>query len=1394
MQFAAIKPLYKDSGTLIGFSFIDTYGSEYELTESNGLWVSLNGSYTTWNPSTSTLRFSDGTSMIFGCTSGKYEPDANTLYPTTIQCPNGNFIEIAYQAGLKDSAPNTSSRIVSISDAESVYASAGSSTYSFSYSEGDMPRLLSIQSNTIPGNNYTFSYSPQTVIDPFSGNTSKTMNAFVLASVTKSTGVSKQFAYDAYGEMTSVVLEKGAVISWEYQTFSFADGVQVREVASRSIYPNGLQGAPDTHYFTRNSSDSARKNHSSVDISDGTGSGHQLSFISDASDPNNGLLSGSRTYSGSKTLHETRKEWSRTSQGAPYVSAHVTTLDPGTADTVRRRTEIDKDEYGNTVESRQYDSSTSDSSPRILSHSYLKHSSYLSQHILNRKLRTTVSQGSATRTLHESVFDSTDLSDVGSVSHHRSDTHGANFAIRGNATESVTNGVFRRRHYSTTGQLMHSEDSTGASTSYSYHANSNHTKISSITPNHEKSLATKLDYDQSTGALIRTTGANSATTSYSHDSFGRVVSVTSARGVTTNISYDSTPGASSITTKRSTGKWTRRVFDGSGRKVRTEFGDPSGLLSQKEFEYCSVTGNPVGKLYRSSLRHAPGDAPVWRTRTYDTKGRVLSKSLSGSKAQKTVSYKGNCQTVTDGAGRWKRIYRDANGRILQVVMPDSNGGADKVTYYTYDVSGNLTKVHMPRSNGTQTRIFKYDDNGRISLRHHAESGKNAYTYNADGTLASITDAKNQKTVYIRDSFKRAVEVNYYDANGSQIPQLTEKYYFDSNPFNSGFSQNSSGRLAAVQYGGPNTLPGLITEQYSYTTAGSLARKRVTLQRGSQTAMLESSCIYDSAGRLTTYAYPAGGPTYLYDYDSAGRLVGIRIADKAIVRNVAYAPTGKLTQYDVLAGSGDRYLTEQYQYDDKQRLIRLLAGPSDALDTSNTTPKADLAWSYNNFDKKVSREDDNIGNVSVRYRYDNNGRLATAESSDGNWGLSYSYDGFGNRTSQAITQGSAYSSEARFDPATNWMMDSRAAYDANGNALSLPYLSLTYDGRNDLVSVSSDLSGTEYYAYDLNSHRIWKKAADGTEWLFFYQNDLQIASYIVKQDGSGNLALELRSTRNYFAGRLVTSLGSAVVVDRLGAVRAWSDPNGSQTAKYFPFGEKTQASDDTKSSFGGYERDASGLDYAWHRYYASKLGRFTSPDPYDGSAQQKNPDSWNRYAFVSNDPINRVDPNGLDDYDGGDGVGWGGCGCGCGGCSGGSDENGNDDLPQTSSVTFANGDTQSVTITPDSNDPNHGEIVTVTILAENGSLDENGNPIDDSTLDSNAIALAEAINATGVQWLATPQAAPEFYSASIAFAVGSLLTFEQVVVGAIIVGLLSSQFLYATDPNYDPPDDIPPDPE
>ena len=47
-----------------------------------------------------------------------------------------------------------------------------------------------------------------------------------------------------------------------------------------------------------------------------------------------------------------------------------------------------------------------------------------------------------------------------------------------------------------------------------------------------------------------------------------------------------------------------------------------------------------------------------------------------------------------------------------------------------------------------------------------------------------------------------------------------------------------------------------------------------------------------------------------------------------------------------------------------------------------------------------------------------------------------------------------------------------------------------------------------------------------------------------------------------------------------------------------------------------------------RYYASTLGRFTSPDPYGGSADGKDPQSWNRYSYVQDDPVNHNDPSGM----------------------------------------------------------------------------------------------------------------------------------------------------------------------
>lgn len=96
--------------------------------------------------------------------------------------------------------------------------------------------------------------------------------------------------------------------------------------------------------------------------------------------------------------------------------------------------------------------------------------------------------------------------------------------------------------------------------------------------------------------------------------------------------------------------------------------------------------------------------------------------------------------------------------------------------------------------------------------------------------------------------------------------------------------------------------------------------------------------------------------------------------------------------------------------------------------------------------------------------------------------------------------------------------------------------------------------------------------------------------------------------------------------------------------YKPFGEELSAgtggrtsamgygstSENNRKHFTGYERDTeTGLDFAQARYYASWQGRFTSIDPLSSSAKLSDPQSFNRYSYVGNNPTAFSDPSGLE---------------------------------------------------------------------------------------------------------------------------------------------------------------------
>ena len=74
---------------------------------------------------------------------------------------------------------------------------------------------------------------------------------------------------------------------------------------------------------------------------------------------------------------------------------------------------------------------------------------------------------------------------------------------------------------------------------------------------------------------------------------------------------------------------------------------------------------------------------------------------------------------------------------------------------------------------------------------------------------------------------------------------------------------------------------------------------------------------------------------------------------------------------------------------------------------------------------------------------------------------------------------------------------------------------------------------------------------------------------------------------------------------------------------------TASPDGTSEKFTSKERDSeTGLDYFGARYMSSTQGRFTSPDPLMASAKISDPQTWNRYTYGLNNPLQFIDENGM----------------------------------------------------------------------------------------------------------------------------------------------------------------------
>jgi RHS repeat-associated protein len=243
------------------------------------------------------------------------------------------------------------------------------------------------------------------------------------------------------------------------------------------------------------------------------------------------------------------------------------------------------------------------------------------------------------------------------------------------------------------------------------------------------------------------------------------------------------------------------------------------------------------------------------------------------------------------------------------------------------------------------------------------------------------------------------------------------------------------------------------------------------------------------------------------------------------------------------------------------------------------------------------------------------------------------------------------------------------YDASGNVTNDGVNSYAYDGEGRLCAVKNDVvGGTPHeYLYDATGMRVavgtlnaWPpycitppSNAAGNSFTVMI-NGISYTFTLVKQyllDKNGNQATELDGSGNWVHSNVWIGGHTLATYDARGLHFHLTDPLGSRRVQMssagvveeycwsLPFGESlscvqtglSSANDATEHHFTGKERDTeSGLDYFGARYYASTMGRFLSPDPSGLEyADPTTPQSLNLYAYVRNNPLNNIDPSGME---------------------------------------------------------------------------------------------------------------------------------------------------------------------
>ena len=857
----------------------------------------------------------------------------------------------------------------------------------------------------------------------------------------------------------------------------------------------------------------------------------------------------------------------------------------------------------------------------------------------------------------------------------RDSGYGASFTERGNPTSivqySVVGGaasaprITKRISYDTNGNVRSQSDGAGNRLQFNLTDNysnkpagTGETHVYAYTAEDPTGFRKGSQYEYYTGHVTTTfnmvsgSGTQLQLTTYGYEFADRLLGEWRPDGgYFYHVYYDSLLGVGTFQkTDEVNGqaqvRYKLQLFDGAGRVIKRSNDHPDGIVgkySAQQLVYDQLGRElDVSKVIAVDGVWAPVDGDSWTFShlSYDELSRLKLLTHADSNTR-SYDYSGcGCAgsattTVVDEMGHRTISQTDFLGRLSEAIeySPYYADNVYSKAVYVYDALDRVVAIHHSSSGGvaTQSRSFAYDGYGRVQQEVTPEGGTVSFTYKPNDLVETSANQRGMVTTHAYNTRNLVTGISYNDGT-------TPAVSFSYDDFGARQTMTDGEGATSYTY---NAFRQLASETRTFT---GLPGKSFTL--GYQ---------YNSVNqpkRITTSVSDGSFTKNVnYAYNPTGALSGIGTnligSDPNATTNVAsqltYRGFGGLRQ--MTYGNGRR-LRMGYS-SSRQQLTSMI------VDRTNGTDQiVNHAYEYGVYDSELDvwRNNGRIRKIwdyvdtafNVEYSYDDYDRLTGALSSA--YARGYSYNPWGNLRQvwgwggEASSYTLNYASNGSGAPATNRILNVNGtipvAHDAAGNLTQEGSTTYSYDAANRLKEVGT--GGQNIYGYDGDGNRV-RKVSNGTNPLFMLRSS--VLGQVVLEMTETNVAVRVYI---YAGGKQIALKGPDANFywthwDHLGSTHKMTRGDGSVAyrAEYDPHGQRILEWSDigvttlNSHKFTGHEWDwATNLEYANARMYSHNRARFMQPYPIGlKGASLSNPQTLNRYAYVNNDPVNYLDPDG-----------------------------------------------------------------------------------------------------------------------------------------------------------------------